>query len=121
VQIFEKILSDYKKSASMGFHWTDEQEIIEQIHSELEEVKVELQKGDTNALKEELGDVLHAWVTLVDLCGFDLQETIELAAKKFEKRFAALEAVIAEENAHDFKTLSREKKLLFWKKAKQKL
>ncbi len=120
MQIFEKILNDYKKSVSIGFHWTNEQEIIEQIHSELEEVKIELQKGDKNALQDELGDVLHAWVTLVDLCGVDLQETIELAGKKFEKRFAALEAVIAEENIRDFKNLSREQKLLFWKKAKQK-
>lgn len=121
VQIFEKILNDYKKSASMGFYWTDEQEIIEQIHSELEEVKIELQKGDKNALQDELGDVLHAWATLVDLCGVDLQETIALAGKKFERRFAALEAVIAEEEVHDFKNLSREQKLVFWKKAKQKL
>ena len=92
-----------------------------QIKSELDEVQAEIGCSNREALQEELSDVLHAWVTLVDFCGFDPQETIQLAAKKFEKRLIALKAVIQEEGLDDFKNLPRSEKLLVWDKAKQKI
>jgi len=116
----DKILSDYKHAADVGFYWDDPLQIIKQIESELDEVKQELQKPNSEALQAELSDVLHAWVTLVDFCGFDVKETIACARKKFEKRFDALHEIIQEEGASDFKNFSRAQKLLFWDKAKQK-
>ena len=116
----DKILSDYKHATDVGFYWNDPLQIIKQIESELDEVKQELQKPNSETLQEELSDVLHAWVTLVDFCGFDVKKTIAHAQKKFEKRFDALHEIIQEEGATDFKNFSREKKLAFWDKAKQK-
>lgn len=116
----DKILSDYKHATDVGFYWNDPLQIIKQIESELDEVKQELQKPNSETLQEELSDVLHAWVTLVDFCGFDVKKTIANAQKKFEKRFHALQEIIQEEGATDFKSFSREKKLVFWDKAKQK-
>ncbi len=116
----DKILSDYKHATDVGFYWNDPLQIIKQIESELDEVKQELQKPNSETLQEELSDVLHAWVTLVDFCGFDVKKTIANAQKKFEKRFHALQEIIQEEGATDFKNFSREKKLVFWDKAKQK-
>ena len=116
----DKILSDYKHAVDVGFYWDDPLQIIKQIESELDEIKQELQKPNSETLQEELSDVLHAWITLVDFCGFDVKETIAHARKKFEKRFDALQEIIQEEGATDFKNFSRAQKLLFWDKAKQK-
>jgi uncharacterized protein YabN with tetrapyrrole methylase and pyrophosphatase domain len=116
----DKILSDYKHAVDVGFYWTDPLQIIKQIESELDEVKQELQKPNSETLQEELSDVLHAWITLVDFCGFDVKETIAHARKKFEKRFDALQEIIQEEGAADFKNFSRAQKLAFWDKAKRK-
>lgn len=120
MDVFEKFLDDYKMAIEVGFYWNDALQIIHQIKLELDEVQVELGKSNKKALQEELGDVLHACMELIDFCGFDPKETFTLASKKFEKRFDALRVVIQEENAHNFKTLSREQKLIFWDKAKQK-
>ncbi|MEI7493453.1 MAG: MazG nucleotide pyrophosphohydrolase domain-containing protein [Alphaproteobacteria bacterium] len=116
----DKILSDYKHAVDIGFYWDDPLQIIKQIESELNEVRQELQKPNSETLQEELSDVLHAWITLVDFCGFDVKETIACARKKFEKRFDALHEIIQEEGASDFKNFSQAQKLLFWEKAKQK-
>ncbi len=120
MDVFEKFLTDYKSAIALGFYWTDPLQIIHHMKLELDEVKAELGGSNSKALQEELGDVMHACMELVDFCGFDPKETFTLASKKFEKRFELLRQVIAEEGADDFKTLSREQKLVFWDKAKQK-
>lgn len=120
MDVFEKFLNDYRSVVELGFYWTDALQIIHHIKLELDEVKAELAGSNSQALQEELGDVIHACMELIDFCGFDPKETFTLANKKFEKRFQLLREVIDEEKAQDFKTLSREQKLAFWAKAKQK-
>ncbi len=117
----EKIVQGYKNAEEKGFYWSDALEIIRHIRLELDEVEVELQSKNSEALQDELGDVLHAWVTLAYFCGFDANEIVKNAEGKFEKRFEALCSVIAEEEVPDFKNLTRKEKLVFWEKAKQKL
>ena len=120
MDVVKKFLNDYNSAIELGFYWSDPLQIIHHVKLELDEVKAELDGSNKKALQEELGDVLHACMELIDFCGFDPKETFMLASKKFEKRFELLREVIAEEGTHDFKTLSREQKLIFWDKAKQK-
>ena len=120
MDVFEKFLNGMKTAIKIGFYWTDPFHIIHQVKQELDEVRAELDRADRHALQEELGDALHTCMELIDFCGFDPKETLILANQKFEKRFELLREVIKEENTHDFKTFSREQKLVFWDKAKQK-
>lgn len=120
MDVFEKFLNDYKSAIEVGFYWTDAFQIIHHIKLELDEVKAELAGSNPKALQEELGDVMHACMELIDFCGFDPKETLSLASKKFETRFQLLREVIEEDKIHNFKNLSREQKLTFWDKAKQK-
>lgn len=117
----EKIVQGYKNSEKMGFYWSDALEIIQHIRLELDEVEVELRSKNSEALQEELGDVLHAWVTLAYFCGFDADEIVKKAEEKFEKRFATLCSIIEKEKVSDFKDFTRKEKLAFWEKAKQKI
>lgn len=117
----DKIVQGYKISEEMGFYWSDALEIVRHIRLELDEVEVELQSKNLEALQEELGDVVHAWVTLAQFCGFDANEIVKRANEKFEKRFEALCCVIEEEAVPNFKNLTRKEKLAFWDKAKQKI
>lgn len=114
----EKIVQGYKNAEKMGFYWSNALEIIRHIRLELDEVEVELHSKNSEALQEELGDVLHAWVTLVYFCDFDANKIIEEAGKKFEKRFEILRSIIKNEGVQNFKCLSRKEKLVFWEKAK---
>lgn len=120
MDVFEKFLNNYKLAIELGFYWTDPLQIIHHMKSELDEVKAELAGSNSKALQEELGDVMHICMELVDFCGFDPEETLTLANKKFAKRFQLLQEVIDEEKVANFKALSRDQKLAFWDKAKQK-
>lgn len=120
MDVFEKFSNDYKSAIDLGFYWTNSLQIINHVKLELDEVKTELDGSSPNALQEELGDVIHACMELIDFCGFDPKETFALANQKFEKRFQLLREAIEEEKAHDFKAFSREQKLVLWDKAKQK-
>jgi uncharacterized protein YabN with tetrapyrrole methylase and pyrophosphatase domain len=120
MDVFEKFLHEYKSVIDLGFYWTDPLQIINHVKLELDEVKTELDASNPNALQEELGDVMHACMELIDFCGFDPKETLALANQKFEKRFQLLREVIEEEDVHNFKSFSREQKLALWDKAKQK-
>jgi nucleoside triphosphate diphosphatase len=52
--------------------------------------------GDASAIEEELGDTLFAVANWARLLKIDPESALRAANRKFERRFAAMEALIAE-------------------------
>lgn len=85
-----------KRAARVGFDWPEVFEVFFKIEEELEEVKQELDSGDRDLLKEEIGDLLFAVVNLSRHAGVDPEQALRLGNKKFESRFRAIEQRLAQ-------------------------
>lgn len=86
-----------KRAAGVGFDWADTAPVIDKIREELDEFGEELALSDNrDRLEEELGDFLFAGVNLARHAGIDPERALRRANRKFETRFAYIEARMAE-------------------------
>ena len=76
-----------------------------------------LQQDNQETLKEELGDLLLATVTLCIYLKHDPEKSLSNALQKFEGRFRKVEEVFKNENKN-MKNASLEELLNAWKRAK---
>ena len=85
-----------RRAARVGFDWRDEQVVRPKIAEELRETEAAIQQQDAAAVEEELGDTLYAVVNWARLLHVDPEAALRAANRKFERRFAAMETLIAE-------------------------
>jgi uncharacterized protein YabN with tetrapyrrole methylase and pyrophosphatase domain len=109
-----------QRYAEFGFDWPDTESILNQIMSEVAEVKKAIQEKESPIrIQEEIGDVLHAVLSLVRFSGLDLDALLMNANDKFESRCEAMKVEAAREGVHSFKGLSFDEMLRFWELAKR--
>jgi MazG family protein len=85
------------RAAGVGFDWPNTEGPIEKVKEELAEVEQEL--GDaaaSDALQEEVGDLLFAVVNLARKAGVHPALALDRANQKFERRFVGIEKLAAE-------------------------
>ncbi len=80
---------------AVGFDWCDERAVRPKIAEELRETEFAVSQGDGAAIEEELGDTLFAVANWARLLNVDPEGALRAANRKFERRFAAMEALIA--------------------------
>ena len=80
-----------ERAAKVGFDWKKAEDVVGKISEELEEVRVELEEGNAELLKEELGDLLFAVVNLCRFEGIDAAAALDAATAKFSTRFMEVE------------------------------
>jgi MazG family protein len=85
-----------ERVSSVGFDWADTKGAFEKVAEELEEVREALAAEPSDALEEELGDLLFSVVNLTRLAGKHSLQALQRANTKFTGRFEALEALAAE-------------------------
>ena len=116
-----EILDNIKKldtqATTFGFQWSKASEIIDQIISECREIEQELQDSPEK-LQEELGDLIHATLSLCLFCGFDPKDTLEKSVLKFQKRFEAVKKITRESGLENLQNQPMEKLMEIWQKAK---
>ncbi len=89
-----------KRAARVGFDWPDVSGVLDKIQEELAEVSEELAQGvGHERLAEEVGDLLFACVNLARHAGVDAEMALAAGNRKFERRFRAMEARIAQQGA----------------------
>jgi ATP diphosphatase len=81
------------RAAGVGFDWPDTTGPLAKVHEELAEVEAELVGGPerSEALEEELGDLLFAVVNLARKAGVQPGAALDVANAKFMRRFRAIE------------------------------
>ena len=84
-----------RRAAGVGFDWSDERAVRPKIAEELRETEFAVSQGDAAAVEEELGDTLFAVANWARLLHVDPEHALRAASGKFERRFAAMEALIA--------------------------
>lgn len=83
-----------KRAAEVNFDWPHINPVFAKIDEELQEVKQAIDGNDHEHLFEEIGDFLFVCVNLARHLKINAEEALRAANRKFETRFARIEAVL---------------------------
>jgi MazG family protein len=84
------------KAAKVGFEWPTPEQVLEKIDEELAEVREAMVADDRAHVAEEIGDLLFAVSNLARKLEHDPEALLRAATRKFDRRFRAMEARLAE-------------------------
>ncbi|MBB5709220.1 ATP diphosphatase [Sphingomonas xinjiangensis] len=101
-----------KRAARVGFDWPDPSGARAKIDEELAEVEA----ADDATREEEIGDLLFSVVNWSRKLGIDPEAALRNANRKFETRFAAMEA----QAGQSFAALDLNAKEALWQQAKHR-
>lgn len=79
------------KARNVGFDWKEKEDVWEKVQEELEELKVELAKGDKENSTQELGDFLFSVINAARLYKLNPDNALEKTNQKFIRRFNYVE------------------------------
>ncbi|MCT4635037.1 MAG: nucleotide pyrophosphohydrolase [Rickettsiales bacterium] len=113
VELVENQAKDY------GFYWPNSDAVMQQILSECKEVEELLNKTNSTELQEEIGDLLHAVISLCIYCGYDTKTTLEQALNKFEKRFNMTKVFAQKAGYQNMHGQNMDKMMKYWDMAKR--
>ena len=79
------------KARNVGFDWKEKEDVWDKVQEELEELKVELAKGDKENSTQELGDFLFSVINAARLYKLNPDNALEKTNQKFIRRFNYVE------------------------------
>ena len=85
------------QASKVGFDWNNAHAVIAKLREETEEIEEALRQGDQQGVGEEIGDLLFAMANLARHLKVDPEAALRGANAKFERRFAHIEAQLAQE------------------------
>lgn len=107
-----------EKAANVGFDWHDRRDVWAKVHEELEELRVEIEAGNSEATHREFGDVLFALVNAARHEGVIAEDALHTTIATFMSRFQYIERNAAERGREltdmDLTEMDR-----YWNEAKQ--
>ena len=112
------------KAAKVGFDWPGPAPVIDKLHEEIEEVRIEFaalaaDPGNAAAfdrLEDELGDLLFVCANLARHARVDVGTALRRANHKFERRFRAMEALAEADGGLAGQSLEAQDR--YWDRAK---
>jgi XTP/dITP diphosphohydrolase len=105
------------KVSGVGFDWEEPEQVFEKVEEELAELKVEIAKGDQDAIENEFGDVLFSLINYARFLKVNPENALERTNKKFIKRFQYLESKAKDLNK-SLKDMTLSEMDVFWEEAK---
>ena len=106
------------KAAKTGFEWPDVHAALDKVDEETRELCAAVASGDTEAIGDELGDLLFAAVKVARFAGIDPEQAAHAACEKFIRRFSAMETAAANDGTA-LEQCTLEQMLSLWQQAKQ--
>ncbi|MDA9950955.1 nucleoside triphosphate pyrophosphohydrolase [Oligoflexaceae bacterium] len=109
-------------ASKIQFDWDNVHQVIEQLQSEIEELKIALSNSDSAAknaeIENEMGDVLFTCAQVSRHLGLSPEVAAQHGNIKFLTRFKKLEELAGRRGVH-IESASREQLEGFWKEAKR--
>ena len=109
------------RAARVGFDWPDTAPVIDKLHEEIDEVRVELAAAPSPErdarLEDEIGDLLFVAANLARHAKVDVGGALRRANLKFERRFRAMEALAEADGGLAGQSLEAQDR--YWVRAKQ--
>ncbi len=107
------------KARNVGFDWDKKEQVWDKVLEELDELKVEIQKQDTEKMEAEFGDFLFSIINAGRLYGINPENALEITNQKFLKRFNYLEWQVGLQGKN-LKDMTLDEMDVLWNQAKQK-
>lgn len=104
----------------VGFDWPEVSGALQALRGETEELERAIQTGASDAVMDELGDVLFSAVNVARFVKADPEEALTGATDKFIRRFAVVERLAAE-RGRDLAASTLEQLDALWDEAKREL
>ena len=105
------------KARNVGFDWKEKEDVWEKVQEELEELKVELAKGDKENSTQELGDFIFSVINAARLYKLNPDNALEKTNQKFIRRFNYVEDHSLKQGKN-LKDMSLEEMDKLWDEAK---
>ena len=81
-----------EKAGAVGFEWPDRMGALEKLEEEVGELRRDLERdAPTEAIEEELGDILYSVVNVARYLGVDPERALRATTGKFIRRFRYIE------------------------------
>jgi len=107
-----------EKVAAVGFDWEEPKQVWEKVEEELDELKVEVEKGDKERMEDELGDVFFSLINYARFLKISPENALERTNKKFIKRFKYLETKAKSLNK-SLEDMTLKEMDIYWEEAKK--
>ena len=107
-----------EKVAGVGFDWEKPEQVWEKVQEELNELNTEIEKGNTDKIEAEFGDVLFSMINYARFIKVNPENALERTNKKFINRFQYLEKAAKKEgkSLHDMSLTEMD---VFWNESKK--
>lgn len=105
------------KARNVGFDWNEKEDVWDKVQEELEELKVELAKGDKENSTQELGDFIFSVINAARLYKLNPDNALEKTNQKFIRRFNYVEDHSLKQGKN-LKDMSLEEMDKLWDEAK---
>lgn len=86
-----------RRAARVGFDWPSTREVFDKLREEMAELEAEVEAGEAEKVREELGDFLFVVANLARKLDVEPEDALRAANAKFMRRFAHIEARLAED------------------------
>ncbi|WP_282116245.1 nucleoside triphosphate pyrophosphohydrolase [Cellulophaga baltica] len=106
------------KVAGVGFDWEKPEQVWEKVQEELQELQVEVEKKDADAMEAEFGDVFFSMVNYARFLKINPENALERTNKKFIGRFQYLESK-AKTFGKELQDMTLAEMDVFWEEAKK--
>ncbi len=106
-----------EKVRGVGFDWEDKSQVWDKVAEELQELKIEIGKGNKKKIESEFGDVFFSLINAARLYEIDPESALERTNKKFIKRFSYLEENTIQ-RGRSLREMSLEEMNQIWEEAK---
>ncbi|MFT5430594.1 MAG: MazG family protein [Myxococcota bacterium] len=107
-----------EKMAGFGFDWPDHTGAMDKVHEEVGELTEAIAAGESPAVRDELGDVLFALVSLARKLGLDAEDALRRTLDKAIRRFTFMKRGV-EASGKTLDEVSLETMEAGWQEAKR--
>ncbi len=107
-----------EKVRGIGFDWENKNQVWDKVLEEIEELKVEVIKGNQKRIESEFGDVLFSLINYSRFINVNPEDALERTNKRFIKRFQIMEQLIEKQNLK-LDNMNINEMDVYWLKAKE--
>jgi MazG family protein len=94
-----KALRIQEKAKQVGFEWEIKEHVMDKIREEVDELEQAVKTQNTDAMEDEMGDVLFSMVNYARFLNIDPENALARTNAKFKRRFEAMEAELTAQGA----------------------
>ncbi len=107
-----------EKVRGIGFDWDNKTQVWEKVLEELEELKIEVEKGNHDRIESEFGDVLFALTNYARFIDVNPEDALERTNKRFIRRFQIMEKEIKKKGLN-LSEMNFSEMDVYWEQAKK--